>query len=186
MRNDYKVICEKKYYVVFTDGRGKSRRLRFPRKSHRSFRRNKRGRIPFAGPEERHTVSFDAMDCEGDFFASYDSYELDGEKPELSREEKGSRGTESHEAETGGALRLVYLSHYTHERIAAEKGCQDRQLHSKSGRQKRLSKKYLKNFSEKPYNCPCFVGIVRERKFPKRKLKTEYSFHQHITCPELR
>lgn len=27
MRNDYKVICEKKYYVVFTDGQGKEQKI---------------------------------------------------------------------------------------------------------------------------------------------------------------
>ena len=68
------------------------------------------------------TVSFDAMDYEGDFFASYDSYELDDEKPELSREEKVRAVLKVMKPRQAELLRLVYLSHYTHERIAAEKG----------------------------------------------------------------
>lgn len=31
MRNDYKVICEKKYYVVFTDGQGKEQKIEIPK-----------------------------------------------------------------------------------------------------------------------------------------------------------
>mgnify|MGYP000387101516 FL=1 len=62
------------------------------------------------------------MDYEGDFFASYDSYELDDEKTELSREEKVRAVLKAMKPRQAELLRLVYLPHYTHERIAAEKG----------------------------------------------------------------
>ena len=169
MRNDYKVICEKKYYVVFTDGQGKEQKIEISKEVAQVIQGEQTKENTIRRSEERHTVSFDAMDYEGDFVGSYDSYEMDGETPELSREEKVRAVLKAMKPRQAELLRLVYLSHYTHERIAAEKGCQDRQLHSKSGRQKRRSKKYLKNFSEKPYNCPLFCRYSEGTKTPRKK-----------------
>ncbi len=122
MRNDYKVICEKKYYVVFTDGQGKEQKIEIPKEVAQVIQGEQTRENTIRRSEERHTVSFDAMDYEGDFFASYDSYELDGEKTELSREEKVRAVLKAMKPRQAELLRLVYLSHYTHERIAAEKG----------------------------------------------------------------
>ena len=79
MRNDYKVICEKKYYVVFTDGQGKEQKIEIPKEVAQVIQGEQTRENTIRRSEERHTVSFDAMDYEGDFFASYDSYELDDE-----------------------------------------------------------------------------------------------------------
>ena len=130
MRNDYKVICEKKYYVVFTDGQGKEQKIEISKEVAQVIQGEQTRENTIRRAEERHTVSFDAMDYEGDFFASYDFYELDGEKTELSREEK---------------VRAVLKA------------------------MKRRSKKYLKNFSEKPYNCPLFCRYSEGTKIPQKK-----------------
>lgn len=122
MRNDYKIICEKKYYVVFTDGQGKEQKIEIPKEVAQVIQGEQTKENTIRRSEERHTVSFDAMDYEGDFFASYDSYELDDEKPELSREEKVRAVLKAMKPRQAELLRLVYLSHYTHERVAAEKG----------------------------------------------------------------
>ena len=109
------------------------------------------------------------MDYEGDFFASYDSYELDDEKPELSREEKVRAVLKAMKPRQAELLRLVYLSHYTHERIAAEKGVSRPAVTQQIRTAEAAFKKYLKNFSEKPYNCPLFCRYSEGTKIPQKK-----------------
>ena len=64
MRNDYKVICEKKYYVVFTDGQGKEQKIEIPKEVAQVVQGEQTKENTIRRSEERHTVSFDAMDYE--------------------------------------------------------------------------------------------------------------------------
>lgn len=122
MRNDYKVICEKKYYAVFTDGQGKEQKIEISKEVAQVIQGEQTKENTIRRSEERHTVSFDAMDYEGDFFASYDSYELDDEKPELSREEKVRAVLKAMKPRQAELLRLAYFKKMTHEEIAKTKG----------------------------------------------------------------
>ena len=64
MRNDYKVICEKKYYAVFTDGQGKEQKIEISKEVAQVIQGEQTRENTIRRSEERHTVSFDAMDYE--------------------------------------------------------------------------------------------------------------------------
>lgn len=88
MKNDYQIIVEKKYYAVFTDGEGKQRKVDVTKEVADTIIREQQAERALVRQNERYTISLDALDYEGEVFATYDDYKLDVEEAEMTNEEK--------------------------------------------------------------------------------------------------
>lgn len=116
--NDYRIIVEKKYYAVFTDGQGKEQKVEVSREIAEAIQNEQRKESALRRATERHCVSLDQMDYEGEIFATYDQYEMDDEEPELNREEKVRLVLEQMKPGQARLLKMVFFDGLTQSRIA--------------------------------------------------------------------
>ena len=88
MKNDYQIIVEKKYYAVFTDGEGKQQKVEVTKEVADTIIKEQQAERALVRKNERYTISLDALDYEGEIFATYDDYDfLNGER-DLTHEQK--------------------------------------------------------------------------------------------------
>ena len=112
--NDYRVVVEKKYYAVFTDGSGNEQKVEVTKEVADTIIKEQQAERALVRKNERNTISLDALDYEGEIFATYDDY---GEEKELSLEEKVKTVLSQMKPEQAELLKMSFYDGLTHEEI---------------------------------------------------------------------
>ena len=118
MKNDYQIIVEKKYYAVFTDGEGKQRKVDVTKEVADTIIREQQAERALVRQNERYTISLDALDYEGEVFATYDDYKLDVEEAEMTNEEKVRFVLKQMKPRHAELLKMVFFDGLTQSQIA--------------------------------------------------------------------
>lgn len=116
--NDYRIIVEKKYNVVFTDGQGKEQNVEVLKEVAEAIQYEQRKECALHRATERHCVSLDQMDYEGMIFATYDQYKANDEKPDMNREEKVRFVLKQMKPRHAELLKMVFFDELTQSQIA--------------------------------------------------------------------
>ena len=122
MKNDYQIIVEKKYYAVFTDGEGKQQKVEVTKEVADTIIREQQAERALVRKNERYTISLDALDYEGEVFATNDDYKFDAEEAEMTNEEKVRFVLKQMKPRQAGFLERFYLKSMTQSEIAKEFG----------------------------------------------------------------
>lgn len=117
--NDYKIIVEQKYYVVFTDGQGVEQKVEVTKEVASTIMNIQREEDTLCRNNRRNTISLDSLDYEGEVFATYDDYQFD---EELTQDEKVDIVLKQMKPEQAELLKLVFFEGLTQEQIAKIKG----------------------------------------------------------------
>lgn len=117
--NDYRVVVEKKYYAVFTDGEGKEQKVEIDKEVANTIIKEQQAERALVRKNERNTISLDSLDYEGEVFATYDDYRLE---EEISPEEKVKLVLNQMKPEQAELLKKVFFQSMTQMSIAEESG----------------------------------------------------------------
>ncbi len=145
--NDYKIIVEKKYYAVFIDGQGQEQKVEVTKEVAEAIQSEQRSENALRRLNERHTISMDSLDYEGDVFATYDSYEIETEEEaeEMTRQEKAQFVLAQMKPKYAELLRMSYFQNMTHEQIAEIKGVSRPAITQQMRTAERIFKKIFEN-----------------------------------------
>ena len=117
--NDYKIVCEQKYYAVFKDGSGVEHKVEVSKEVSDELTRAQRNESNRDRLERRNSISLDLLDYEGEIFAAYDDYRIDEEPTSIEKVEIVLRHMKPKQAEL---LKMTYFKGLTHHEIAMKQG----------------------------------------------------------------
>lgn len=112
--NDYRVVVEKKYYAVFTDGQGNEQKVEITKEIADTLVESQRDESSRDRYNRMHEVSLDSMDYEGEIFATYDDYQ---EEKELTITEKVEAVFKQMKPEQAELLKMSFYYGLSHEEI---------------------------------------------------------------------
>ncbi len=140
--NDYKIVCEQKYYAVFEDGSGVEQKVEISKEVSDELTRaqrneNKRDRL-----ERRNSISLDCMDYEGAIFAACDDYQIDEEPTPVEKVEIVLRHMKPKQAEL---LKMTYFKGLTHHEIAIKQGVSRQAIQQRVSTAEKSFKKIFEN-----------------------------------------
>lgn len=113
--NDYRVVVEKKYYAVFTDGSGNEQKVEVTKEVANTLVKSQLDENSRERYNRMHEVSLDSMDYEGEIFATYDDYQE--EKEELNIAEKVEAVFKQMKPEQAELLKMSFYNGLSHEEI---------------------------------------------------------------------
>lgn len=122
MKNDYQIIVEKKYYAVFTDGEGKHQKVEVTKEVADTIIKEQQAERALVRKNERYTISLDALDYEGEVFATYDDYGFDADEEKPTRAEKVRIVLSMMKPKQADLLKKMFFEKKTQEDMAKEEG----------------------------------------------------------------
>ena len=110
---DYKIVCEQKYYAVFKDGSGVEQKVEINKEVANELMMAQRAEKATSRSYERHSISLDYLDYEGELFATYDDCQK-----ELTLKEKVEIVIKQMKPKESELLRMSFFDKLTHQEIA--------------------------------------------------------------------
>ena len=145
--NDYKIIEEKKYYAIFEDVEGKAQKVEISKDVADALKTEQKYENAVKRANERHTVSIDMFNYEGDAFAYYDRYDFEDDRNEFSNEEKVHYVLERMKPKQAKLLKMLFFDGMTQEQIAKSEGISQAAIAQRLMTAKIAFQKISKNFS---------------------------------------